>query len=168
MGLFRNSQRLLDSRVPVDMTPMIDVVFQLLAFFMMSLRIIDAEGDFEVRMPLVRGREQHVPDALPPIRLQLQSSPSGNLAGIRLNDRSFVRLDDLRRHLTSIVGEPGPGEQLLPEVEIECDYNLNYEHTMAAITAISGERLADGKIVKLIEKIRFAPPVHPPRSDRLN
>lgn len=167
MGMFRNSQRLLDSRVPVDMTPMIDVVFQLLAFFMMSLRIIDAEGDFEVRMPVL-GTKPGPVETLSPMRVQLQASSTGGLAGVRLNERSFTRLDDLRRHLASIVGEPGPGGQLSPEVEIECDYNLNYEHAMAAITAISGERLADGKIAKLIEKIRFAPPVHPPRSDRLN
>ncbi len=36
------------------MTPMIDVVFQLLIFFMLTLKIIAPEGDFNINMPLGR------------------------------------------------------------------------------------------------------------------
>jgi hypothetical protein len=34
------------------MTPMIDVVFQLMSFFMCTLKIVAPEGDFDIRMPL--------------------------------------------------------------------------------------------------------------------
>lgn len=40
------------SRIAVDMTPMIDVVFQLLIFFMCTLKMIEPEGDFDISMPL--------------------------------------------------------------------------------------------------------------------
>ena len=33
------------------MTPMIDVVFQLLAFFVLTFRIVSPEGEFGVTMP---------------------------------------------------------------------------------------------------------------------
>ena len=44
------------------------------------------------------------------------------------------------------------------EVEIDCDFNLAYENVIAAITAVTGHRTEDGTIIKLIEKIKFAPP----------
>ena len=34
-----------------DMTPMIDMVFQLLIFFILTLNIVDPEGDFNLRLP---------------------------------------------------------------------------------------------------------------------
>ena len=37
--------------VAIDMTPMIDIVFQLLVFFILTLQITAVEGDFNVRMP---------------------------------------------------------------------------------------------------------------------
>ncbi len=39
-------------KIEAQMAPMIDVVFQLLIFFMLTLKIIEPEGDFSVNMPL--------------------------------------------------------------------------------------------------------------------
>ena len=36
----------------LDMTPMIDVVFQLMIFFMLTLKIVTEEGNFDINMPL--------------------------------------------------------------------------------------------------------------------
>ena len=35
-------------RIVSQMTPMIDVVFQLLIFFMLTLKIIEPEGNFDI------------------------------------------------------------------------------------------------------------------------
>ena len=48
----RTSQ--LSDKIDINMTPMIDVVFQLMSFFMCSLKIVAPEGDFDIRMPLGR------------------------------------------------------------------------------------------------------------------
>ena len=48
------------------------------------------------------------------------------------------------------------------EVELQCDYNLKYDNTIQAMTAVRGYRAKiDGKdeIITLIEKIRMAQPV---------
>ncbi|NBP80347.1 hypothetical protein EBU58_06445, partial [bacterium] len=37
----------LADKIDINMTPMIDIVFQLLAFFIMSLKIVQPEGDFD-------------------------------------------------------------------------------------------------------------------------
>ena len=42
----------LGDKVAIDMTPMIDVVFQLMSFFMCTLKVVAPEGDFDIRMPL--------------------------------------------------------------------------------------------------------------------
>lgn len=34
------------------MTPMIDIVFQLLVFFIMTFKIVSQEGDFHIKMPV--------------------------------------------------------------------------------------------------------------------
>ena len=44
------------------------------------------------------------------------------------------------------------------EVELDCDYDLRYEHVISAITAVSGFVDDGGNVVKLVEKIKFAPP----------
>ena len=41
-----------DSKIEMQMSAMIDIVFQLLIFFMLTLKIIAPEGDFNINMPL--------------------------------------------------------------------------------------------------------------------
>ena len=52
----------------------------------------------------------------------------------------------------------GPGSiQSTAEVELDADYQLKYEYVVNAITSVSGY-VEGNKIVKLVEKIKFAPP----------
>ena len=41
-----------EEKIELQMTPMIDIVFQLLVFFIMTFKIVAQEGDFNVKMPL--------------------------------------------------------------------------------------------------------------------
>ena len=53
-------------KIELQMTPMIDIVFQLLVFFIMTFKIVSQEGDFNVKMPLadpLRGRRGRSADA---------------------------------------------------------------------------------------------------------
>ncbi len=150
----------LSDKIPIDMTPMIDIVFQLLTFFCMTLKISSAEGDFSIKMPLAAPRAGLPdPNQLPPIKIRLRSDAAGNLAELSLNDRAFAgadRFKQLHNHIASIVG---PGSLAASaEVELDCDFNLKYEYVIEAITAVSGSVTPDGQLVKLVEKIKFAPP----------
>jgi len=147
-------------KIELQMTPMIDIVFQLLVFFIFSLKISAQEGDFNIKMPAA-APSQGTPDEdqLPPMTLRLVADDEGKLAGIQLNDLGFATFDELHRHIMSIVGaDAGPGLGSGAEIEIDCDYRLRYEYVMQAITAVLGHRTEDGTIVKLIDKLRFAPP----------
>jgi biopolymer transport protein ExbD len=168
MGMKRSANAGADEKVPIDMTPMIDIVFQLLTFFVMTLKMVEAEGDFNIKMPLAAPRAGMPDDKqLPPFKLRLQAGAGGGLTEIKLNNNTFnpdnAGWKALRDQIASIVGdERGPGSvQSTAEVELDCDYELQYENVIRAITAVSGYAGQDGSVVRLIEKIKFAPPRKP-------
>src|SRR5688572_2126496 len=118
--------------VPMDMTPMIDMVFQLLIFFMLTFKILSQEGDFGIMMPLSAvsagvANPMHVP----PIVVRLTANPTGELVGITVNDKEFgTNFASLHNYLHALVGsERGPGSiQESTEVELNCDYGLHYRY----------------------------------------
>jgi biopolymer transport protein ExbD len=150
----------LPDKIHIDMTPMIDVVFQLISFFMFSLKVVSPEGDFDIRMPLGRAANAIMDDQqVPPIRVKLSANPDGSLAGISMNGNPIADFSDLQKKVVSLVGA-GRGPDSLAdktEVEMDCDYGLNYADVVRAITAVSGT-VQDGQVVELIKKIKFAPP----------
>lgn len=150
----------LPDKIHIDMTPMIDVVFQLISFFMFSLKVVAPEGDFDIRMPLGKSASTVVDDQqVPPIRVKLSAGPDGSLAGIAMNGNPVADFNDLQKKVVSLVGR-GRGPDSLAdktEVEMDCDYGLKYANVVRAITAVSGT-VQDGQIVELIKKIKFTPP----------
>jgi len=149
-------------KIELQMTPMIDIVFQLLVFFIMTFKIVSQEGDFNIKMPLA-APNAGLPDdnELPPMKVRLQADEDGVITGISLNEQSFSNFPSLHNYVASLIGdERGPGSnQETAEVELDCDYNLRYGEVIKAVTAVSGYIDPDsGEIVKLVEKIKFAPP----------
>ena len=149
-------------RVDIMMTPMIDIVFLLLIFFLFSFKIVAVEGDFNIRMPAPGSGTPNI-EAQLPIRIQLSSDEAGNLTGIQMADRRLPNFAALHDEVMDIVGsDAGPNAAAADtEAELDCDYNLKYQYVIRAITAISGYVTPDGHIVKLIQKIKFSPPKKP-------
>ncbi len=150
--------------VELEMTPMIDIVFQLLIFFIMLFKIVLPEGDFNIRMPSPASNVTTPPSEIPTLTLRMTSDTEGALTSMSLGDHAFTdganssAFDKLRSYVITLVDdEGGPGTASDQEIELECDYDLDYQHVIRAITAISGH-IQDGQRIKLIEKIRFAPP----------
>lgn len=154
-----------NDKVEMQMTPMIDIVFQLLTFFVMSFKIVTQEGDFNIKMPLsAAGPSSSIDEPpLPPIRIRLTANDQGGLAGIQMGERGLTSFTELNEAIMQMVGtDEGPGLRSEAEAEIDADYNLHYSEVVQAITAISGQVTPDGHIVKLIEKLKFAPPKETP------
>jgi biopolymer transport protein ExbD len=158
----RRTSTTMTDKVDIQMTPMIDIVFQLLTFFLFSFKIATIEGDFNIRMPLA-GPGQPTEESQLPIKVRLTADADGNLTGIQMSDRPIGSFRELHEQVMSIVGsDAGPSAAAEnTEAELDCDYNLKYENVIRAITAISGTVTPDGHIVKLIQKIKFAPPKKP-------
>lgn len=152
-------------KVEQQMTPMIDIVFQLLTFFIMSFKIATVEGDFSIKMPLAAPSAGR-PDPeqlLPPIRVRLIADANGELKSIQMGERGLPSFAALHNEVISIVGtNTGPGSVAeSAEVELDCDYNLHYRHVINAVSAVSGFVDPNRRVVKLIEKIKFSPPRKP-------
>jgi biopolymer transport protein ExbD len=158
----RIGRRFRDAGVALNMTPMIDCCFQLLIFFMLTLQIVAPEGDFNVKMPSAAPTSVMPPGPeCVPITVRLTAASDGRLAGICLGQRPLNSFAELRSAVRGICGpDRGPGSRAeTAEVELDCDYDLKYEYVISAIDALSGYVADDGRsIVRLVEKIRFAPP----------
>ena len=147
-------------KVDLQMTPMIDIVFQLLIFFVMTFKIASVEGDFNVKMPLASSTSAAQTETVA-VPVRLVADPQGQLTSIRMGDRNLgTDFRALRQEIIAMVGtDTGPGSMAEnTEVELDCDYQLNYAYTIRAIDAVSGFIDQTGKMQPLIEKVKFAPP----------
>jgi len=152
-------------KIDVNMTPMIDVVFQLLIFFLCTLKVIEPEGDFDISMPLGAPSAASVTEAdLPPFKVRMESDAAGDLQTLFFNgtslgggDQALAKLNsEVFRAITALQAI-GKEQQEKQEVEIDPDYNLHYRYIINAIGACSG-RLGPNDIpVRYITRIKFAP-----------
>jgi biopolymer transport protein ExbD len=155
-----------EAKVEIQMTPMLDMIFQLLVFFILTFRPVIDEGQFGVNVSgsttsgtsalptMVPGMLDDASPQLseiqfnPPLRVRLVSQPDGRLArnGIILGDRPLQSMEYLLFELRSLVrGSPDDFEVL-----IESDANLQYDHIVQAVNAISHAG---------VKKINFGPPI---------
>ena len=151
-------------KIEAQMAPMIDVVFQLLIFFMLTLKISKDEGDFGINMPI--GMSGEVSDELPPteILLRLIANDDGTLGSVKVENNTYGPTEDVwdnvNRKITGLAGQPtnGPNDDI--EVKIDADYNLHYNNTVQAVSAATGKVIND-QPVRYVNKIKFAPPRRP-------
>jgi len=155
----RNVRRHGDEKIELQMTPMIDIVFQLLVFFIMTFKIVAPEGDFSIKMPKDAPSEDNSEIQFPPIKITLRADGDGSLAAILMGERAVGSFRELHEEIRGIVGDDaGPGSIAAnTEVELDCDFKLRYEYVIDTISAVSGY-VHQGQIIKLIEKIKFSPP----------
>lgn len=151
-------------KIETQMAPMIDVVFQLLIFFMLTLKIIEPEGDFDINMPLGRPQESAVTNAdLPPLKVRMLADPgTGQLTDLLYNgnslgtgDRAFASLNLQVEQAFRSLEALGGGDENKQEIEIDPDFNLRHEYLIKAISACSG-KVVDKKTVRFFGRIKFA------------
>lgn len=156
-----------DDGVVRQMAAMIDVVFLLLIFFMLTLRVVEPEGDFNISMP-AEGVGDPVDDVPQRLTLRLVATEDGDLQEVRLGARSFGNdanaFDRLNEFVRTQILNGRVGDRRDPlvldqvEVVIDPDFQLHYQYIVKAISACTGSRTADGQIVKYLDKVKFAKP----------
>ena len=99
----------LASKIPIDMTAMIDVVFQLLTFFMLTLKSVVVEGDFNIRMPLGASAGAAEENPIPPLIIKMTATPEGRLAGVQMGGKSVVGQD--------LIGELAAADAMLDQAD---------------------------------------------------
>jgi biopolymer transport protein ExbD len=99
----------LANKIPIDMTAMIDVVFQLLTFFMLTLKSVIVEGDFNIRMPLGASAGVAEDNPIPPLIIKMTATPEGRLAGVQMGGKSVVGQD--------LIGELASADAMLDQAD---------------------------------------------------
>ena len=155
----------------LQMTSMIDVVFLLLAFFVITYKTPEVEGDFNIRMP-VDAQSQSTPqlDDLAPVTVALTSTSTGELSAIRFGEAKVKDMAALRAavfqyvnmseasYQDAVAGSATPEFRDDLEIELDCDSQLRYRYAIQAITAVTGYLNGDDQVVKMVDKVKFTPP----------
>jgi len=126
----------LPTKIDLQMTPMIDVVFQLLIFFMLTLQLPKTEGMIETMLPTAPGPEEKGPGPPPPpspfsdIVLTLTRQPNGAVA--RTLNAMPVRSDrQLESHLAKMKDVYSDGR-----IIIACDGDVPYGHLVRTMSVV--------------------------------
>ena len=133
-----------ETKVEIQMTPMLDMIFQLLVFFILTFKPVMDEGQFDITMSSVvrgniaspsSGAALNESVAQVPIHIVLRASDDGRLAanGIVMGERILPEMAALQAELRSLVRD-------VPEdfnVVLEADRGLQYQYVMLAVNAVS-------------------------------
>lgn len=153
-------------KVDVPMAPMIDIVFQLLIFFMLNLKIVAPEGNFNINLPVSAPSNAPADINLPDIKVGLRSDRDGNLVQLTLGGNNLgnddAAFDRLNAEILKIIGRPGNPLTKDIEVELDADFECQYKYVIKAISRCTGRKdQKTDSVTRYIEKIKFAPPHKP-------
>ena len=137
------------SKVDVQLTSMIDVVFQLLAFFLVTFRVAAVEGDFQLRLP----KADRVPgncSRTERCTVRVVADAQGELDVWRLDSRasgnSRRSLPRLRAEALKSINFSREAGQEEPEFELRFDDRLRYEDAHAVIETLGGPEFRGVKL----------------------
>jgi biopolymer transport protein ExbD len=150
-----------------NMSAMIDIVFLLLVFFMLTLHIAVPEGSHEVTA------QEHGCDfgevEIPLIHVRIEASGDGSLATVTLNNRLLGRgeagLTALGREIQFLCEVLGPENSGEAAIVIEADFELNYEFSIRAMGLCSSKRDSDGRLISLGPQVRLTSARNPAMSN---
>ena len=134
-----------DIKVESQLTPMIDIVFQLLIFFILTFKVVAVEGQFNIKMPQTAqaAAETDAPPPIPPLTVRLDGDGDGELKQIVLGTRI------LGTDLGALEFELGEAHGIGIGVEIDADPKLKFAYLVEALNICQRLNITD---------IKFAPP----------
>jgi biopolymer transport protein ExbD len=136
------------TEVEIQITPMLDMAFQLLTFFIMTYHPAPAEGQFAMNLlpaaPQVKlgeaqadtnaAKNDDVPAALRTLATSLYATPDGQLGRVTVGDVEVQGMDQLRAKLQEILGD-----KTLPfdQAVLQADPTLKYEELIKVVDVFS-------------------------------
>ncbi|RUL87612.1 ExbD/TolR family protein [Tautonia sociabilis] len=134
------------SDIEVPLTPMLDVAFQLLTFFILTFKPAPLELQFDLN--LLPSEPQTQPEPEPPpeespsdeppairsFQVTLLSDPGGNLAGIELEELRFDSVSALRTKLEDLLQNP---DYAFDQALIRSQPDLHWEHLVEVLNVFS-------------------------------
>jgi len=137
--MIRRRKRL-DGEVPdLPMDPMVDVVFQLLVFFLFSfqVRMLETVLATEIAVPRPPSVQPVEKDDKPPLRLALEAGPDGVLTALSVDGEPVASLADLPAVLARREADR-PAEKR--QVELRPADEVRYDGVVQAARAVADAR----------------------------
>jgi biopolymer transport protein ExbD len=156
----RKKKRRLQSEVQLNLAAMLDMAFQLLAFFILTFQPPLAESDFRLRLPppmptVVDNKAQaagsdvnnkNPVQGLNTLTITVLGSNDGSIRQIAVGDTPVASLGALDSKLKSIFGEV----KLYDQVILQLGSTLSYDRVMQVVEVCTRQKLANGeKLTKL-------------------
>jgi len=141
-----------EENIQIPVTPMLDMAFQLLTFFILTYHPMPAEGQFVMNLspsaPATDFRAQSpaettatnpdIPAALRTLPTLLRAGEGGALGRVTLGEIDVQGMEPLKKELTTILKDPTlPFDQAL----IKVDPDLRYSELMQVIDVFSSLKL---------------------------
>lgn len=145
-------KRFKNEEVEIQVTPMLDMAFQLLTFFILTYQPAPTEGQFSMNLlpaaPAIdmstapeegdTNAAADVPAALRTLRTIVHANADGTIARIVLGENEFTKLEDLKAKLKDIVADKSlPFDQAL----VEADSDLSYAELIRVIDVFAGPEI---------------------------
>lgn len=130
------------TEVEVPLTPMLDVAFQLLTFFILTFKPAPLELQFDLNLlpttpqaqpepePPPEDSPSDEPPAIRSFQVTLLSNRTGELTGIELEELRFEDLPELEARLETLLADPDYG---FDEALIRAHEDLHWEHLVEVL-----------------------------------
>jgi len=157
------------SIIRLPLVPLIDVMFLLLMFFVLNLKVISPERSFTANLPAGPPSSMVIPAAgLPDIKVGLRSDRDGRLTQLTLGSKDLgnddAAFERLSQEILRIIGRPGHPLARDIEVELDADFETQHRYVVKAISVCTGRfDPQTQQVARYVEKIKFAPP-HKPKA----
>lgn len=140
-----------DEEVKADLTSMLDIIFNVLAFFVVTFNPPVPEKNFDVTLPPPKKQEEtkatselpsEEPELYQDVTIGLRAGPNGTLQTIQLEGRDLggagvgvPRLVNELRKTAAMLNIGAADKGALEAANIIADPSLKYEHVMAVVDA---------------------------------
>jgi len=129
------------TRPDLPITPMLDMSFQLLSFFVITYKPATLEGQLSLMLPKP-GNDNPTPSnvelkideqAEEELAIRVQSNGNGGLLGLELGSKTsaeakvYTDTDELQKELKKIVLSKNADKQPLPKIDYQFAGDLNYQ-----------------------------------------
>ena len=162
----RLRKRRMQDGVDLNLAAMLDMAFQMLAFFILTYKPAPNEGQIAIRLPPATA--QRMPDGHPPgqtdpqrhivgdlntIFISVVGDARGAIQTIAVADRVLSRPRDLAGELQAIFGQPGsPFEQVVLQVSPD----VQYQGLIEVIDVCSKTTLPDGQPLRKVSLVELS------------
>ena len=131
--------------IEIPITPMLDMAFQLLTFFILTYKPAPSEGQFSMNLlpvqPATEITKEAPKDSTPSLdaslrtlKTNLRANDKGLLGEVTLADKPIQGMDELKKELESFVNDP---ILAFDQAVINVDPKLRYSEVMKVIDVFS-------------------------------